>query len=504
MQKRILIVVALLVLVGCNAKSNKEISAESLIEPFLQDLPTDISESATVKQAGEGNAKAQQLLGLLYLKNEDYDSAKIWLSMAAENEDFTADLLLGIMYFYGFGIEKSYVDAKEHFARPAHLNSTIAQAHLAKIFAEGLGGVEQDNNKAFIWAALAASEGDAESKNLKNLLLLTFTGSTLQELIDQGMKKVTEINENIEHLKSEANKVAGDVIFKSTNKGTSDTYVPPPTPMQRVPTSTKQDSGEPCAGKGHAAIYNAMNGKCECRFGQAMIDGVCQEPPYCGSNGSYDENLGRCKCNYGYREVRGECVYGKECTTANSTYNALTDRCECVSGFYISNNTCKKIPNCVDGSSFDFDEEICVCNYGYYLKNGYCYDLPNCTYNAHFDSNLEQCVCDASYVSINGKCEFEALACGFGASYNKQTGNCICDPGYYMKNGKCTFEPYCIGGSFSQSLGKCVCDSGYYEKYGSCTRIPSCANGTWSSEWEQCMCNPGYYLMAGDYCGKEY
>lgn len=67
------------------------------------------------KSAKQGYAKAQTMLGNIYLKYSKFSVAKEWLEKAVAQGDDDAMVLLGGMYYSGEGIEKNYEKAKELF-----------------------------------------------------------------------------------------------------------------------------------------------------------------------------------------------------------------------------------------------------------------------------------------------------------------------------------------------------------------------------------------------------
>jgi TPR repeat protein len=66
---------------------------------------------------------------------------------------------LGVMYYHGKGVEKSYEKAKEYYEPAAHLGCAQAQFNLGCLYANGVG-VEQDLTKASGLTAKAAAQKD--------------------------------------------------------------------------------------------------------------------------------------------------------------------------------------------------------------------------------------------------------------------------------------------------------------------------------------------------------
>jgi TPR repeat protein len=66
--------------------------------------------------AEQGDARAQNQLGFLYLKgfgvNQDYAEAAKWFRLAADQGFAAAEFYLGVMYEDGLGVRQDYVVAR--------------------------------------------------------------------------------------------------------------------------------------------------------------------------------------------------------------------------------------------------------------------------------------------------------------------------------------------------------------------------------------------------------
>ena len=75
----------------------------------------------TLQAAGQGYAKAQFNLGLMYYNGQgdrqDYVQAAQWYHKAAEQGLADAQYNLGEMYYYGRGIRQNHTLAKEWFGK---------------------------------------------------------------------------------------------------------------------------------------------------------------------------------------------------------------------------------------------------------------------------------------------------------------------------------------------------------------------------------------------------
>lgn len=133
------------------------------------------------KSAGQGNARAQNYLGLIYYKqginiNKSEDNknlldicaesvndlyirvAKYWLEKSAEQHNSDAEFNLGIIYYEASKLEKNCKKAFELFEKSAKQGNSKAQFYLGKMYQYGDWG-KPDIKKAKFWY-LKAIESD--------------------------------------------------------------------------------------------------------------------------------------------------------------------------------------------------------------------------------------------------------------------------------------------------------------------------------------------------------
>lgn len=77
---------------------------------------------------------------------------------AAEDGDIDSQFSVGVMYYYGKGINQDYEQAAMWFRQAAEHNSADAQFALGGVYLHG-EGVEQDYNQAAYWFQQAANQG---------------------------------------------------------------------------------------------------------------------------------------------------------------------------------------------------------------------------------------------------------------------------------------------------------------------------------------------------------
>jgi uncharacterized protein len=96
------------------------------------------------KRAAErGLMRAHLTLGCMYLKRRRYPEAQASFEIAAANNFLPAFHQLGRMYFYGNGVEKDFVKAKEFLERASLGGNVAAKLQLAHLLKSGAFGVRQ-------------------------------------------------------------------------------------------------------------------------------------------------------------------------------------------------------------------------------------------------------------------------------------------------------------------------------------------------------------------------
>ena len=126
------------------------------------------------KLAEQGDAKAQVSLGLVYRRgrdvSQDYGLARDWFQKAAEQGSAEGQNNLGLMYDHGRGVEKDFVRARKLYLQAAKQGHANAQYNLALLYTNGQG-VPQDDIEAYIWANIAAAQGQSTlAKELRDKL----------------------------------------------------------------------------------------------------------------------------------------------------------------------------------------------------------------------------------------------------------------------------------------------------------------------------------------------
>ncbi len=113
---------------------------------------------ATEKNDAECQYKLGKILMERINRNRNYKEAFKWFKLASE-QNYPAGLnALGVLYSYGFGVDKDINKAIELFKKSAEQNYAKAQCNLANLYRVG-EGVIQDKKEAIRLYRLSAEQG---------------------------------------------------------------------------------------------------------------------------------------------------------------------------------------------------------------------------------------------------------------------------------------------------------------------------------------------------------
>jgi hypothetical protein len=127
--------------------------------------------AALLHQAAEqGHAEAQLLLGGMYFEGwgvpRDYSQAAAWWRKAAEQGLAQAQHNLGVMYKRGQGVPQDDAQAVAWFGKAAEQGDEYSQLNLGFMYEGGLG-VPQDYVAAHMWYNIAAARFSASEAYLR-------------------------------------------------------------------------------------------------------------------------------------------------------------------------------------------------------------------------------------------------------------------------------------------------------------------------------------------------
>jgi len=113
--------------------------------------------------ADTGDARAQRVIGNLYLKGEgrsvDPVKAAHYYELSATQGDLEAQISLGTLYRQGLGVAQDYEKVLHWLYKAAEAGHPMAQYDIAEIFYFGEGEVLQERNHSHDWYRLAAKKG---------------------------------------------------------------------------------------------------------------------------------------------------------------------------------------------------------------------------------------------------------------------------------------------------------------------------------------------------------
>ena len=136
------------------------------------------------KSAEEGDASAQNRLGLLYDEGvgvpQNCGQAKEWFEKAAKQGHAGAQTNLGTLYLQGAGTPQSTQMALIWFSRAAEQDDVLAFAKLGWIYAQGRGML-QDFIQAHMWYNLSAAQGEQRAGEARDALAKQMTPAQIAE-----------------------------------------------------------------------------------------------------------------------------------------------------------------------------------------------------------------------------------------------------------------------------------------------------------------------------------
>ena len=104
------------------------------------------------------NVVADNDIGYKYYQKGNYEKAlKIW-AVEAEEGNKEAFYNIGLLYFFGNGVQKNLPLAFEYCQKAAFMGSPRAQNNLAFMYIKGLG-VKKSYIDSYVWASIAIKHG---------------------------------------------------------------------------------------------------------------------------------------------------------------------------------------------------------------------------------------------------------------------------------------------------------------------------------------------------------
>ena len=137
------------------------------------------------------NVLADNDIGYKYYQKGNYDKAlKIW-AVEADEGNKEAFYNIGLLYFFGNGVEKNLSLAFEYCQKAAFMGSPRAQNNLAFMYIKGLG-VERSYIDSYVWATVAIKHG-YNSQLIRDDARIQLTPAMLRD----ARKLITDIIKDI-------------------------------------------------------------------------------------------------------------------------------------------------------------------------------------------------------------------------------------------------------------------------------------------------------------------
>lgn len=121
------------------------------------------------------------------------------LEQKARDGNATAQKNLGVIHYYGKGVEQDDTKAFEWFEKAAQQGDANAQCDLGTMYYNG-DGVQQDDNKAFEWYSNAARQGLKQAFNDLRQICLALTEKAIKPLNTGALFEAAALGESRNNL----------------------------------------------------------------------------------------------------------------------------------------------------------------------------------------------------------------------------------------------------------------------------------------------------------------
>lgn len=133
----------------------------------------------------EADADAQYVIGDKYFSgrlgaDQDFKIAAKWYRLAAEQGNAKAQDSLGLIYRNGLGVTRDYKESVRWSKLAAEQGQAYSQGRLGLMFAKGQG-VVQDFTQAYKWHSIAVANGDKLAEMDRNNLEKQMTPDQISE-----------------------------------------------------------------------------------------------------------------------------------------------------------------------------------------------------------------------------------------------------------------------------------------------------------------------------------
>jgi len=140
-----------------------------------------------INQANQGDVQAQYDLARKYQQKKPDEALQLF-EKSAKNGHPQAQLVLGIIYKEGNGVEKNPVQAVHWFEQAAEQGLADAQYELGYCYMMGQG-IKEDDVKAFSWFEKAGANGSTNAQTFKSLADVQFKMALAYKVGEEGKEK---------------------------------------------------------------------------------------------------------------------------------------------------------------------------------------------------------------------------------------------------------------------------------------------------------------------------
>lgn len=152
-----------------------------------------------IRQAGDqGDAKLQYLIGVMFGTKDEkllpYDPAEAayWFHEAALQSHVESQKYLGVMYYFGKGVQRDFVEAARWLQEPAEQGDMKAQRLLGSMYELGQG-VDKNLAEAARWYRKAADQGDEQAQTFLGSMYI-FGDGVVKDMVEAAhwLRKAAE------------------------------------------------------------------------------------------------------------------------------------------------------------------------------------------------------------------------------------------------------------------------------------------------------------------------
>lgn len=154
----------------------KSLLCISLLLNFALADPTNLS---SFKDITAGNAELQYNLGLMHYSNQDFETAKQWLTLAANQKHHKSQYSLAVMYENGYGVDIDYKKALQLYELAAK-DIPHARHNIGVMYEEGKG-VPVNYTEALKWYTDGKYNEDVLAETAYNLGVIYANGNGVRQ-----------------------------------------------------------------------------------------------------------------------------------------------------------------------------------------------------------------------------------------------------------------------------------------------------------------------------------